>query len=444
MMAVPVSVPKEIRKLLAFGDGVGVEIRADSLEIAVARIRPLGVRVLGRLSVAGFNLRPAAEWGAEYSAFLKKLGEAHLAATVLLPRHEVIVRQITIPGVSGADLEGAIRFQLDSLHPYGDDEVNGGCSPLGGGAVLIGIVRRSVLDRYVERFVEAGVATAGFTFSAAATHAAIQLDNGTAGAGLQAGFMALSRAASGAVEVYGQSPARPVFSAEFHMPVERAASLAASELRLPPETTPVRLEDVLPKPLVNPIENDLSRNALPYATALAGACPWLAPSANLLPVEYRKSTSRAMLIPTAILAAVLLLAAGGMLAYSRIEERQYLHRLDAEIAKLEPAARRAAALDREIDRARARARLLDEFRSRTRADLDALNELTRLVEPPAWTNSIDLMRDGARISGEAAQASSLLKIIDASPLFENSEFSLISRSGSSEMFQIRTNREAQK
>jgi hypothetical protein len=83
----------------------------------------------------------------------------------------------------------------------------------------------------------------------------------------------LSRSAEGAVEVYGESAARPVFSAEFDLAPQRAVVLALSELRLPPDTAPRQLEEVLPKPDVNPVENDLSRNALPYATALAGPVP---------------------------------------------------------------------------------------------------------------------------------------------------------------------------
>jgi len=71
---------------------------------------------------------------------------------------------------------------------------------------------------------------------------------------------------------------------------------------------PTTLEELLPRPTVNPVENDLSRNALPYATALAGACPRLAPAANVLPREYRRSRSRAMFVPTAVLAGLALAA----------------------------------------------------------------------------------------------------------------------------------------
>jgi Tfp pilus assembly protein PilN len=94
----------------------------------------------------------------------------------------------------------------------------------------------------------------------------------------------------------------------------------------------------------------------------------------------------------------------------------------------------------------ARAQVLDQFRQQTRRDLDALNELTRLVEPPAWVSSTSLTRDSARIAGEAPQAPPLLKILDSSPLFEGSTPDQIQRSqtGAGEIFMIHMNRRAGK
>src|SRR4029077_15705357 len=89
---------------------------------ALVRVRPTGIEVMGRLSISDFRARPAAEWGKEYAAFLKSRGASYLGSTVLLPRQDVIVRQMAFPGVSGQDLEAAIALQLDTLHPYGEDD----------------------------------------------------------------------------------------------------------------------------------------------------------------------------------------------------------------------------------------------------------------------------------------------------------------------------------
>src|SRR5436190_18834169 len=98
-MSLSASLPPDIRKLLTFGTGVGIQIGAQDLEIAAARVRSSKVDVLGRHTIANYAGRPAAEWGAEYERFVKAHHLRHLSATVLLPRREVIVRQVALPGV---------------------------------------------------------------------------------------------------------------------------------------------------------------------------------------------------------------------------------------------------------------------------------------------------------------------------------------------------------
>ncbi len=90
----------EYRKWLAIGSGVGIEIGDRDLDITIVRVRPNGVWPLGALRIERYAERPAAEWGMEYARFLKRHGGSHLAATVLLPRRDVIVRQIAMPGIS--------------------------------------------------------------------------------------------------------------------------------------------------------------------------------------------------------------------------------------------------------------------------------------------------------------------------------------------------------
>jgi Tfp pilus assembly protein PilN len=439
-MPLEIAIPKELRKLVRFGSGVGIEIGAKDLAVVAARVRPGGIRILGRLAIPDFAARPAAEWGADYARFLHSLGAGYLSAAVLLPRREVVVRQVALPGVAAADMEAAIRFQLDSLHPYGEDDISWGWSPGGPGSAMVGIALRSAVDRYIQLFTAAGILVSNFTFQAAALHAAIGLN----GAGHPEGFVALGPAA-GAVQVYGESPARPIFSAELEMPEERAAALALAELRLPPDTAPLKLEEALPQPEGNPADNDLSRSAMPYATALAGAFPRLAPAANLLPPEDRRYGSRVMWVPTAVLAVALIAILGGAAVWWRVSQRRYLDSLHAQIATLAPRQQRAAFLARETTHALARAQFLDQYRTQTRRDLDLLRQLTRLIESPAWTRSISIDRDTVRLSGETPQATALWKILDSSRLFRNSNLDSNQPSGAGgENFAISATRETGK
>ena len=251
-------IPDGLRKWLAIGTGVGIEIRGADLHAVIAKVRPSGVDLRSAVTIENFRERPAAEWGAEFTAVLRKRGATHLPAHILLPRDEVIVRQLALPGVTDQDLQAAVRFQIDALHPYGEDDVLYTAARVGRtSTVLIGITRRDLLENYLNLFTGAGIKVASFTFSAAAIYSALRLVT----APPADGFLALQPTGDG-VEAYGESAARPVFSASFAAPEQRARAMAASELRLPPESEPVALIDLLPYPRGASRENEEYHSAL--------------------------------------------------------------------------------------------------------------------------------------------------------------------------------------
>ena len=425
-------IPAGLRKLLAVGSGAGFEITgprgSESLRIAAVRVRPSGARVLGGFTIEDFQHQPAAAWGADYAAFLGKLGLRHVAATVVLPRHEVIVRQLPLPGISGKDLAGAVRFQMDSLHPYSEEDVLSSWTRLqDSSTVLVAIVRAEVIQRYATLFAEAGMKIAGFTCSAAVTYSALRLFGGKPPAEVLA-----YETVGNSVEIYGESPSKPLFSASFELEPERAMALAAAELRFEAAPVAKELHELLN---VDP--------PLAFAAALSSACPRHCLPLNLLPAEQRQTSSPMIWVPTTALALLVLLAAGATTALPGFENRRYMGDLASEIAKVQPSVAKAAAVDREIELTRKRTILLDSFRARSKADMDVLAEMTKLLAPPVWLTSLELNASQVAVTGETDQAAPLLKTIDASPQFQSSEFvSPPIRSTTGELFRIRTTREA--
>ena len=422
-------------KFLAFGSGVGIEITgpkgSETLRVTAVRVRPTGARVLGSFSIENAAQQPAAEWGLAYLGFVKKLGMKHVVATVLLPREDVILRQIAVPGVSDKDLAPAVGFQMDGLHPYAEDDVVSSWARLPGTTtVLVAIARKAVLEKYGAWFSEAGVKVASFTCAPAAIYSARRLF-----APAPVPSVLAMEEVNGRVELYGESPSRPLFSAAFDATPERAVSLACAELRLDPAMTEVRSFHALLG----------AEPPLSYAAALAGACSHLFLPLNLLPVEMRASNSRALWIPTGVAAGLVLMAAAALAAYPAYEDRRYLRTLNAEIAKVKPQAAQATKLDKDIETARQRTILLDQIRKRSKMDIDVVGEMTKVLPPPVWLNSLEITRTQVTVAGETDQAAPLLKQIDASPFFEASEFSMQPmRTPTGEAFRIRSNREAGK
>ena len=226
----------ELRRVLAVGAGIGIEIRRDDLIVNAVRVRPSGARLLGAAAFPGFRKRAAADWGAAYADFVKRAGAGHLSATVLLPRNEVILRLLAMPGVADRDLASAISFQIDSLHPFPEGQAAYSWARLGKtGAVLVAIARQDTLDRYIGLFAEAGVKVAAFTTSGAAFYSAARLiTRPPAG-----GFLTFTDTGE-VLEAYGESEAKALFSASFDPAEERARELAASELRLEPGSETLR------------------------------------------------------------------------------------------------------------------------------------------------------------------------------------------------------------
>jgi hypothetical protein len=421
--------PAGIRKWVAFGAGIGVQISgahgAESLHIAAVRVRPGGARVLGQFTIEDVTHQAAGVWGTDYAAFTGKLGLKHVPATVILPRQDVIVRTLALPGVAEKDLSAAVQFQLEGLHPYDEADVLTSWARLEGSAsVLVAIARREVVERYALLFAEAGVKVGSFTCSAAAIHSGLRLFGQAPARELLAFETNGER-----TEFYGESAARPVFSAAFDGDPARSAALAVAELRADPALEPQPFEKLAG---VAP--------ALSYAAALASACPRSALPLNLLPAEQRAASSRALWIP-ATLAACALLLAGAVLAFPKYEDKVYLRSLQDEIVKVQPRAKRAVALDKEIELVRQRTLQLDDIRRRPKADMDSLSELTRILAPPTWLNSLELNRSTIQMAGEADQAAPLLKIIDSSTSFKGSEFVMPpTRTQAGEVFRIRANR----
>jgi Tfp pilus assembly protein PilN len=431
----------DVGRFAAVGTGVGLEIRNNELHVTIVKVRPWETGVLGSATVPDFRNRPAGEWGTELLAFLRKMSAGHIAANVLLPRTEVIVRQVHLPGVSNRDLAAAVQLQIDSLHPFSDDEVYYTSAKIGKTPyVLVGIARRETIDAYSTLFAEAGIKVASFTFSAAVVYSAARLITVP-----PESFVALHEVRDG-VEVYGESTAKPLYSATLPVNAEHAAAVAGAELRLEPGVEPLRLSDILPKPSLFPPNHDpqtgaLEHQAMSYATALAGACPWMSIEGNLLPADKRRASSRVRLVPTVTLGVVLVVLLAMLAFQSSYADRRYLGVLQHEIRRFEPNARKVETLDRATMTMRARSQSLDDFRRRAKLDMDTLAEITKSIPPPGWVTALEMDRNTVQIAGEVEQAAALLSVFDRSTLFDRTEFTMpINRSAAGEIFRIRTQR----
>ncbi|HVV46214.1 MAG TPA: PilN domain-containing protein [Bryobacteraceae bacterium] len=427
--ATPAASTPAVRRMRIFGTGFGIAVAGANLEAVIVRSRPSGSVVVASTVIAGFSSRPAAEWGSELLRFLAGAGEPQLAATVVLPREEVIVRTVRLAGVAEKDIASAIELQLDTIHPWEDEPVEWAWWRVTPNDVVVGVVRQSVLSHYETLFSEAGIPMAAATFSSAVIYAALRLRQGA-----PASIFCYLSPTPGRVEVYGESEARPCYSAGFTLAPERALAVARAELRMAPDQPALELQQVLPEASgISP---------LAAAAALAASAPLLVRFANLLPAERRASHDRARYLLPVILGGLLLIGLLGVfVVFPLINEHRYTSDLTAEFDRLQKPALRVQSIDKQLTAHRARIAALDDFRKRPQADLDVMNELVRLLPQQVWTNMIEIYPDRVVLAGEADQAAPLLKLLDGSPLFEQSKFvTSVTRNGSVDQFRIETMR----
>jgi Tfp pilus assembly protein PilN len=441
---------RDWRSWITFGAGIGVECQGDDLLVTALNVRFGRVTLLGEMRLREISSRPAAEWGAEYESFLKGYDLTHLAAHVVLPSEKVTVRVLALPPIGTKEMADAVAFQIDSLHPYAEgDEVSYAWSKLDRpGSVLVAITRLEVIQHYSTLFAEAGIKLASITVSAATIHASLRL----LAKPLSAGFAALDEDESG-LEFYGESESRAILSFHAASGGLRTESYVRSELRLPVDQEVLPLRDLLPAPHRPGPDSDLTDtetsaydSVRSYCAALTAACPLQATTSgralNLLPADLRESNSRLIYIPTLLLVLGLLAAVVVYAVQNSWQRAAYLKTLNAQIAKLEPAARRSQWIDKSMADAISRTHQVDAFRGRSKADLDVLNELSKILPPPVFLASLEVGRNDVIVTGEAESAAGLLKTIDASALFKQSAFiSGIGRQKTGETFRIRALRQ---
>jgi Tfp pilus assembly protein PilN len=427
------------RRWTSFGTGVGIAIEPEHLEIALVSVRPQGIEIQDALEIARYRERPAAEWGAEYAAFLAKHKIKQTAAVAVLPAREVISRTLTLAGVGDGELDAAVRYQLDGLHPFPEDEASASFARLeepNQETVAIGIARADAINEYATFFEEAGVDVAAFAAPAAAYYSALRILQRTP----HDEFLAV-RERETSLEIYAETKTNPLYFVELQQEAARAVAIAASQVRLPENAAEGKLGAFLPV-----AESKVAVSPLAYAAALNAALPRQCLAVNLLPVERRKTFSPWQWAPTLALLAAAIFVGVALYYFQEFSNRRLIAAMDAETQALAP--RVAQVRDAEAKRLAIQRKLdsLNDFMRQPREDLDSLRELTRLVPPPAWLSRLEMNRASVTMMGETEQATEMLKIIDDSPLFGNTEFTAqVGRSaGNREVFQIRTQREKPK
>ncbi len=151
---------------------------------------------------------------------------------------------------------------------------------------------------------------------------------------------------------------------------------------------------------------------------------------NLLHAEVRNSQNRGMLtyINAALAAVVLSCAVAWMLAYP-VKDELRLRQLERENQKLLPAVAALRHEEEQLQRARKEESFFIDLDRRRGEVLRVLDELSKIVPNNAYFSNLRYKSGSLEVQGSAENASSLIPLLERSPIFENVGFNAPSNRG---------------
>lgn len=434
---------------------LGIEVRRDKLIFAAVSKGLQDFTLKNHKIIENYRELPPLELRNQVAQYLKGDGLNRENVILGLSRDQVIVRRFELPLEVEENLEQVVRFQVEKLEPTEDersyydylvaerDEKNK--------KILLEIVmvRGGLLDEYLSLFRELNLYPAAVRVSTVGLYQLFALHE----------------------DGFPRKEPYVVFNID---PVAVEIALIASGARFFSQRTQVAREDLSFERLVRELDIFLSATELEteavariYFTGALGEqfleefrsrfqdCEPLLKKANLkhkltsvshldeladsiglavsginkagparlnlIPAEKRVIGERPSLVPTVLLAGLLVMmgVAAGTRGY--FQQQKLADQIEAEIQKYKPHVEEAMALREQIQQRQAQLAELQNLMKGRQRVLAVLRELTERLPEHAFLQNVNIQGDKVNITGHATSASSLLPVLMNSPQFRSVE-----------------------
>ena len=432
---------------------IGVEIRGEDILLSSLQGNLSGGTFTHFKRVADYRHRDTMELRQEIHLFLRTnvLGQDNIVLGI--PRRDIILRHLELPAEVAGNLKQAIQYQVQSFEPTEEDSyyfdyaiVNrtGKNKRL---SILLVMVRKSLLDNYLQLMYELGIQPALVTCSTLAL-TNLFLRNSK---NLQDKTYILADVAPSSLELLVLHHGMPIYSQEsLKVPnlswkdlILKEINEAVSRIRLGPESS---IEQIVLAGESSEEAYDALKDEIPGCALLqsithlkstaesrrylqeAGTATGLAYTSmtrnpvvkiNLLPDAFRFKQPRWAYITAAVLGLVILLLLAGMLFHRQVQDRRSLQELDREISSLKAPVARVQELRRQTEEREKEINTIEDLYRKKDAALEVLQELTIIIPDDTYLNNF-LYRDGSiSIAGLSDSATELIPILENSPLLHN-------------------------
>ena len=144
---------------------------------------------------------------------------------------------------------------------------------------------------------------------------------------------------------------------------------------------------------------------------------------NLLPQELRRTRRidvKSLNLALTALLAVLLVAA---ITIPIVQKSRAIDALEQQVQTAAAAAREGAALRQDLEKMADASQFLIEKKAADVMVVEIIEEVSRILPDHTWIGRLDLTGTELQIQGQSSASSSLIKLIESSPWFENARFS---------------------
>jgi Tfp pilus assembly protein PilN len=437
--------------VIALKKTVVIGIDGSRLHFVAARKLLRGYEVSHWLTLDGFEQRDPLALRPSVEDFFRRARIDKTQVTVALPRSSVVLRTLQFPKAVLPNLSNILEYQVENFEPteraglsFGHHLVDRG-DATGKLEVMLAMARRSEIDRWKKFFATLAIqpkamvcATLGLARLAQMADAHARENNFVVGAGeneieIIAVFSGKLRGAKrfewAEAAARGERLVEELIRLRSELRVEekdvhnvlvtgRSADRVLAELRSHASHWPLRPLRI-PAALKTRLSPTEFHSLAPVVGTSIAALAKSELSSNLMEHGEIESQPRWVWAPTYALCGVALLLAGAGAVRPFAQQAQFLTQLDGEIRRLQPQVRQMERLETETNQWQTKVAVLEGAQGKDARNLEALRELSEVLPTTAWINEFAFRGDTIEISGVADNATALVPLLEASPVFQD-------------------------
>lgn len=440
--------------MFSLDSALGVEIRGNSLILATIRKGVQDYTLRHSTVIENYRELPPLELRNSVKRFLNANGFNRENVIVGLPRDEAVIRYLELPLEVEENLDEVVRFQVEKFEPaedkgsYYDYLVVKRAQEKRKILLQLLMVPRERIDEYLSLFRELDLYPAAVRLSGVGRYALFSvhkdgfpktdpylvLDIHTDA--VEIGMLTASRFLSEKIPL---SPAELTFER-----IIQEVDVFLSRIKLESEglskiylTGPGRenfLEEFRSRFIdcelltgkvslkqKSSSRLDLDQLAGAVGLAMSGMSRLGATRFNLIPAEKRVIGERPSLIPTALLAGLLVMMGGFVGIREYVQNRSLVDQVDQELQQRQSQVEQALALREQVQQSRLQLAELQDLMKGRQKVLMVLKELTEKIPEDAFLQNVNIQGEKVSITGHAASASALLPVLLNSRYFRSVE-----------------------